>query len=63
MAYTKPLVNPCESLGCPKRAVIEVFHWQNYSFGRFCRRHALLKLAELERLEAARAAIAQAKQP
>ncbi len=46
MAYLRERGSICEERGCSRKAVVELYSWDNYSIGKYCRAHGKRKLAE-----------------
>ena len=51
MAYLRELVNECGKRGCSRKAVVELYSWDNYSIGKYCRAHGKMELAERLEME------------
>jgi hypothetical protein len=51
MAYLREINSICEAHGCIKGAFVELFSHDNYSIGKYCRRHGNEKLKSLNKEE------------
>ena len=51
MAYLREFQTKCQTAGCDRRAVVEVFGNRNASYGRFCRACGTAHVKRLTREE------------
>lgn len=52
MAHLRDITYTCETYGCSARASVQVYTYQNYPLGRYCKKHGKRMLTEQQALEA-----------